>query len=61
MALSGGANRGAYEAGVIYGLAHSLDSSEVNWQVFSGVSVGSINSGAYTLFPLGEEVAMSEF
>jgi len=28
LVLSGGGNKGAYEAGVVYGLAHYLDESE---------------------------------
>jgi len=61
LALSGGANKGSYEAGVIWQLAHSLPPEEVGWDVVSGVSAGAMNTGATSIFAKGDEVKMSEF
>jgi len=51
--MSGGANKGAYEAGVVYGLAHNLPASEVAWDVITGVSAGAINAAGMSVFPVG--------
>lgn len=61
LALSGGGNKGSYEAGVIWQLAHSLPPEEVAWDVVSGVSAGAMNTGGASIFKTGDEVAMSEF
>jgi len=60
LVLSGGGSKGAYEAGVLHGLAHSLPKEEVAYDVISGVSVGSINAAFVSLFEKGDEVKMSE-
>jgi predicted acylesterase/phospholipase RssA len=61
LALAGGANKGAYEAGVIYGLNHLLDPADYAWDVVSGVSAGAMNSAAIALFAPEDGVEMSEF
>ncbi len=61
LALSGGGSKGAYEAGVIHGLVHSLEPSEVTWDVVSGVSAGSMNAAGMSIFKVGEEMKMSAF
>jgi predicted acylesterase/phospholipase RssA len=61
LVLSGGGNKGSYEAGTIYGMAHILDASEVTWDVVSGVSAGAMNSGGISIFEVGNEKAMSEW
>jgi len=61
LALSGGANRGSYEAGVIYGMSHILKSSDLSYDVVTGVSAGALNAGAISLFPIGQEKEMSEW
>jgi len=38
-----------------------LESNEVNWKAVSGISAGALNAGGISLFPPGEEVAMSEW
>ena len=50
LALSGGGSVGSYEAGVIYGLNHHQDPTEVAWDVISGVSAGAINAFAISLW-----------
>jgi predicted acylesterase/phospholipase RssA len=61
LALSGGANKGAYEAGVIWGLVNALTPEEVRWDVVTGVSAGAMNAAGMSIFEVGNEVAMSEF
>ena len=53
LSLEGGGDKGAYQAGVIWGLANST--KDVEWDVISGISVGSINGIAISLFPKGQE------
>ena len=50
MALSGGANKGAYEAGVLYGLNHLMNTSDLAYDVVSGISAGAINAAAIALW-----------
>ena len=61
LALSGGGNKGAYEAGVVYQLAHSLPADEVTWDVVSGVSAGALNAAGISIFAVGDEIKMSEW
>lgn len=42
--LSGGGNRGAWEAGVMWGLAYYGYSEDYHWDVMTGISAGSINA-----------------
>ena len=56
LALSGGGAHGAYETGVLWGMYNSVeDKSSMAYDVISGVSVGSINAVAASLFPKGQE------
>lgn len=59
LVLSGGANNGAWEAGVLWGLVNYGDPADYPWQKVTGVSAGAINTGAIVMFPPGEEVAMT--
>jgi len=61
MALSGGGSKGAYEAGAVWQLAHSLAPEDVTWDVVSGVSAGALNSAGMSIFAVGEELAMSDW
>lgn len=42
-------------------MAHILDSSDLSYDVVTGVSVGALNAGAISLFPIGEEKEMSDW
>jgi predicted acylesterase/phospholipase RssA len=42
--LSGGANNGAWEVGVMWGLAHYGNPDEFHWDVITGISAGAINT-----------------
>jgi predicted acylesterase/phospholipase RssA len=61
LVMSGGANNGAWEAGVLWGLVHYGNPSDFTWNVVTGVSAGAINTGAVVVFAPGDEVAMTEF
>jgi hypothetical protein len=61
LAMSGGANHGAWEVGVMWGLVHYGNPADFAWDVVSGVSAGSINAAATSVFEVGDEVAMTEF
>ena len=61
LALSGGANKGAYEMGVLKGLTQLLPAEEYAWDVVTGVSAGAINAGGMSIFPVGMEKEMVEF
>ena len=60
LALSGGGAFGTYETGVVWGLLHYGDPDLYRWDVFTGVSAGSINAGMFSVWPKGKEVQMSE-
>lgn len=62
LAMSGGGSFGSYEAGVLYGLVKNAeDPSDFAWDVMSGVSAGSINSVAGSMWPPGTENEMVEW
>lgn len=56
LVLGGGGARGAYEAGVLWGFLHNTeDKSKYAYDVISGVSAGSINGAAISIFESGDE------
>lgn len=61
LVLSGGANNGAWEAGVAWGLVHYGNPEDYTWDTVSGVSAGSINTGAFATWEKGSEVALTEY
>jgi predicted patatin/cPLA2 family phospholipase len=62
IAYSGGGSKGAYEAGALWGMYHSVkDKSELAYDVITGVSAGSINLFATAIFEKGNEIEMIEF
>lgn len=54
MVLSGGGSNGAYEAGVLWGFTHYGDPNDFEYDVVSGVSVGSINGAILVGYPKGK-------
>ncbi len=50
LALSGGANKGAYESGLLYGFSHSDKAADYEYEVITGVSAGAINAGAISVW-----------
>lgn len=61
VALSGGGDQGAWEAGIIQGLVNRLPADERQWDIVTGISAGSIVSSGMALFDKGDEVAMAEW
>jgi predicted acylesterase/phospholipase RssA len=61
LTMEGGGTKGAYEAGVISGLAYNLSPEERGWDVVSGISVGSIATLGLALFAKGDEKAAADF
>jgi predicted acylesterase/phospholipase RssA len=61
LALEGGGDHGAYQAGVLKGLISNLKSSETRWDVVTGISVGSLNAAALAIYEIGDETAAVDF
>jgi predicted patatin/cPLA2 family phospholipase len=61
LVLEGGGDKGAYQAGVISGLTSSLPDEDHQWQIVSGVSIGSINGAAMSIYEVGKEKEAAEF
>ena len=62
LALSGGGAKGAYQAGVLWGLFHrSEQKQEFSYDVITGVSAGAINTLALGLFHPSETEEALEF
>lgn len=54
--MSGGGTKGAFEAGVLYGMYHTeTDKTKFQYDVITGVSAGALNLGALSLFEKGQE------
>ena len=60
LSMSGGGNNGAWEAGVIWGLAHYGPEENYYWDVVSGVSAGSINTAYMSVYAPEDVKQMSE-
>ena len=60
MVLSGGANNGAWEAGIMWGFTHYGNADEYQWNTMSGISAGSINTAYMATFAPEESVEMTE-
>jgi len=61
LALEGGGSLGAYQAGALLALTQLLSPPEVEWNVVSGISTGSLNAAGVSLFPMGQEADMAQF
>ena len=59
--MSGGGNNGAWEAGVMWGLAHYGNPEDYYWDVLTGISAGSINTAGSAGFFPSEVLEMTEF
>jgi predicted acylesterase/phospholipase RssA len=55
LALSGGGDKAAYEAGVLRGLLANLPAEEVAWDVVTGISAGSTLTAAFSCYDVGQE------
>jgi len=61
LALEGGGDKGAYQSGVLKGLVDSVSSEDIQWDVITGVSVGSIDAIAIATFETGKEIEATDF
>ena len=61
LVMSGGSNYGAWEVGVLWGLAHYGDPKDFEYDVVSGVSAGSINTAGTAGWAPDEFVEMTEY
>lgn len=62
LSMSGGGSKGAYEAGALNTIFNHFDgTTDAQYDVVSGVSVGAINSASMALFAKGDEKALGEF
>merc|ERR1711865_1020840 len=61
LALSGGGDKGAFEAGAIRGLTSVLSQDETAWQVVTGISAGSIITAGCGIYAVGDEKEMADF
>lgn len=55
LALEGGGDKGAYQVGALKGLVDNVSNNETQWDVVTGVSVGSLNAAGLSIFEIGKE------
>ena len=55
LALGGGNDYGAYQAGAVIGLINNLPAGESSWDVVTGTGVGALNALLISQVPKGEE------
>jgi predicted acylesterase/phospholipase RssA len=61
LALEGGGDKGAYQAGAIKGLVDNVPNGETQWDVVTGISVGSMDAAALAIFDIGNESNAADF
>ena len=61
LSLEGGGDRGAYQAGAFKAFVDLLPPEEIQYDIYSGISVGSLNSAVLSFFKKGEERNASDF
>lgn len=61
LALEGGGDKGAYQAGVLKGMMNKLEKEKRSYDIVTGISVGSINAGSILTFPKGQETEAADF
>ena len=57
LAVAGGTERGAYEAGAIMGLISNLPPANSTYDVVTGVGIGAVNALIVASYPQGQEAA----
>ncbi len=60
LAFSSGDESSAYQAGVLQGLTHAIESEQRAYTAVSGVSGGAINSAILANYGVGEEAAAAD-
>jgi len=62
LVLQGGGDKGAYEVGVLYGfIKNAKDPKDFEYDVISGISIGSVNGMGLAQFAKGNESAAIDF
>ena len=61
LALEGGGSLGAYQVGALIGLTQQMPGPDIEWNVVTGISTGSLNAVGLSLFPMGQETEMAQF
>jgi predicted patatin/cPLA2 family phospholipase len=61
LALQGGGDHGAYQAGALKGLAYNLPEEDSKWEIITGISAGTLNGAGFSLFPHGQEKEAVDF
>jgi predicted acylesterase/phospholipase RssA len=61
LALEGGGDKGAYQSGAIKGLVDNVPNGETQWDVVTGISVGSMDAAALAIFDIGNESNAADF
>jgi predicted patatin/cPLA2 family phospholipase len=61
LALEGGGDKGAYQAGALMGLVSNIPGNKYNWDVITGISVGALNAFGLSFFKQGDEVNAVNF
>ena len=61
LVLSGGSNNGAWEIGVMWGLANYGNTEDYYWDVVSGISAGAINTAGTAGFAPEEVLWMTQY
>jgi predicted acylesterase/phospholipase RssA len=59
-AFEGGGSKGAYEAGVLFVFTNTTSGPDVKYNAISGISIGAINAGLVSNYPMGQESAMAQ-
>jgi len=61
LALEGGGDKGAYEAGALWTLVNNATNpNNVQYDVITGVSIGAINTALLSQYPKGQEAQMAQ-
>lgn len=61
LALEGGGDKGAYQAGVIKGLIDNLPTDLTQYDIVTGISVGALNGAGFSLFDIGKESDAADY
>ena len=61
LTMSGGGDKGAYEAAVFLGFVNNLPAEDVSYDVINGVSAGSLNTIGLSGFEPSDVIGASEF
>lgn len=59
LAVGGGTDRGAYEAGAIIGLINNLPAGEAQWDIVTGIGTGAINALMVSQNAIGKEATLA--